>query len=127
MWWYMLRRFRHLPVTERHSLVIAVGHIIAHMALMVALVPMSTGASAREGLVIYPPLIALSGLGVFIIGSTNWSRFLPVGLFLMCLAPVLAWWPEASPLVYGVVVSSLLWYWTYAKGAFFATRPDTLP
>jgi hypothetical protein len=44
----------------------------------------------------YPALAACSGLGLFTPGSTNWSRFFPLGL-----AAILACWPELAPLLYG--------------------------
>jgi hypothetical protein len=122
-WWYMLRRFRDLPVTERHSLVIGVGHIMAHLALLAAFVPFSFTASARACLVLYPASMAITGLAVFTLGSTNWSRFFPMGILFFTLAPVMVLWSDESPLIVGVTFTVLLWYWTYAKRVYFAGRP----
>jgi serine/threonine-protein kinase len=115
LWWYMLRRFRHLPITERHSLIIAVGKIIVYFPVMLAYVPFSTTAPASTAQAIYPPLGAISGLAFFVLGSTNWSRFFPVGLGMMALTPAMAWWPEESPLIYAAAVAFVLWYWSVAK------------
>lgn len=126
LWWYMLRRFRQLPPTERHSLIIALGHILVYLPLLVAYVPLSLSAPARDGMGLYPALTALSGFGCFILGSTNWSRFFLIGLLLMALIPVTAWWPESSPLVYGISTVSMLWFWSFAKiGGFgyYADKP----
>jgi serine/threonine-protein kinase len=122
LWWYMLRRFRQLPVTERHSLVNAVGHIAVYIPLLVAFVPLSLSTPARAGLGIYPPLAALSGIGFFILGSTNWSRFFPIGLLTMGLVPVMTRWPESSPLVYGIFTAAMMWYWSFAKKDGFGYR-----
>jgi serine/threonine-protein kinase len=118
LWWYMLRRFRHLPVTERHSLIIAAGHILVMLALTLAYVPLSFTASAREVLAMYPAMAGCSGLGLFVLGSTNWSRFFLLGLGVIALVPVLAWWPEWSPLVYGGVTAAVMWYWAWSKKGF---------
>lgn len=122
-WWYMLRRFRDIPLTERHSLVIGVGHTLAHLALMTAYLPFSFSASARDYLVLYPAVMALSGLGLFTIGSTNWSRFFPVGLVLFGMTPLMARWPDESPLIFGITNAVLMWYWTIAKKMYFGNRP----
>ncbi len=123
LWWHMLRRFRQLPVTERHSLIIAVGMIAVYLPLMVAYVPFSLSTPAREGLKFYPPLAALSGLAFIVLGSTNWSRFFPIGLAVMALVPVLTWWPDEAPLIYGVSLAALLWYWAWAKHDGFGYKP----
>ena len=41
-------RFRHLPATERHSLIIAAGHISAYVAVTAAYVPLSAAAPAES-------------------------------------------------------------------------------
>jgi hypothetical protein len=125
LWWYMLRRFRHLPVTERHSLIIAVGKIIVYFPVMLAYVPLSASVPASTAQAIYPPLGAISGLAFFVLGSTNWARFFPVGLGMMALTPVMAWWPEESPLVYGAAITFILWYWSIAKKDGFGYKPPT--
>jgi serine/threonine-protein kinase len=124
LWWYMLSRFRQLPVTERHSLIIAVGHILGWFPLLVAFVPFSLSTPARAGLGIYPPLVALSGFGLFILGSTNWSRFFPLGLLMLGLVPVTTRWPESSPLVYGIASALMMWYWSFAKKDGFGYRAE---
>ncbi|HJZ56959.1 MAG TPA: serine/threonine-protein kinase [Gemmataceae bacterium] len=121
IWWYLLRRFRRLPGTERHSTMIAVAHMVGHIGLLVALVPLSFERPAREALRLYPPLIALSGMGCIVVGSTHWGRFVPIGLGVMALVPVTAWWPEVSPLIYGIVIAGVMWYWAYALGVTFAS------
>jgi hypothetical protein len=124
LWWYMLRRIRHLPLTERHSLVVAAGKIIVYLPVMLAYVPFSDTVSARVALGIYPPLCALSGLAFFVLGSTNWSRFFPVGLMMMVLTPVMAWWPEESPLLYGGTIAAVMWCWAYSKRDGFGYKSE---
>ncbi len=124
LWWYMLRRFRQLPVTERHSLIIAVGHIVVYFPLMTAFVPLSLSVPARVGLGMYPPLAAFSGFGFFILGSTNWSRFFPIGILTMGLVPIMTRWPDYSPLVFGGATAAVVWYWSYAKKDGFGYRAD---
>ena len=86
----MLRKFRQLPATEQHSLIIAAGAIAAYLALTVAYVPLSMSTPAGESLKMYPALAVVCGLGLFVLGSTNWSRFFPVGLCVIALAPIIA-------------------------------------
>lgn len=122
LWWYMLRKFRQLPPTEHHSLIIAAGSIAAYLALTVAYVPWSLSVPAREAVRMYPALATVCGLGLFVLGSTNWSRFFPIGLGVIALAPALARWPETSPLVFGVVMAVVMWGWSYVKRVTFC-RP----
>jgi len=121
-WWYMLRRFRHLPQSERHSLVMGGGYMAVAVALTAAYVPVSWDASARAALAMYPALGAVTGMSLFVLGSTNWSRFFFVGLAMIALAPVLAWWPEPAPLVYGLATAIVMGYWAYAKATAFGRR-----
>jgi len=108
----MMRRFRRLPTTERHSLVIGVGNkIFVYFPLMVAYVPFSLTVPARDAMALYAPLSALTGLSFFILGSTHWSRFFLIGLGMMWLVPVMTRWPEESPLVYGSTLALVMWYW----------------
>ncbi len=124
LWWYMLRRFRRLPITERHSLIIAAGMILVYFPLLVAYVPLSAEVPARDVMGLYPPLGALSGLALFILGSTNWSRFFLIGLGMMSLTPVMLWWPEESPLVYGGAIALVMWYWAATKKNVFGHTPS---
>ncbi|MBN9517862.1 serine/threonine protein kinase [bacterium] len=119
LWWYMLRRFRRLPPTERHSLIIAAGSVAVMLALTAAYVPPSADAPARLALGLYPPLMAACGLGLFVLGSTNWSRFFPIGVAVIALTPVTAWAGDAGPVLFGCVIAAVMWYWSYAKGVSF--------
>jgi serine/threonine-protein kinase len=121
-WHFLVRRFRHLPATERHSAMVAVGILPGTMALMVSLVPVSDDP-ARVALDMYPAVMVLTGLAFFIVGSTHWSVFLWFGLGVMALAPVTARWPEEGPLVCGVSVTACLLYWAYALRYTFGGRP----
>jgi eukaryotic-like serine/threonine-protein kinase len=125
LYWYMARRFRRLPPAERHNMMIALGHSLASVALTCAVVPMDLAAPASAALGVFPPLLALAGLCFFVVGSTHWSRFFPIGLGMMALAPLATLWPEASPLIYGVTSAATLWFWAYAKKVMFADHvPD---
>ncbi len=119
LWWFMVRRFRELPPTERHSLIIAAGHVVVYLSVTAAYVPPSLTASAVSALAMYPALAACSGLGLFTLGSTNWSRFFPLGLACILAAPLLAFWPDISPLVYGVGIAAVMWYWAFTKKFMF--------
>jgi hypothetical protein len=100
---------------------IAVGHRVRQIGLLFALVPISPDASAREGLRLSPPPTALSAMGCFIVGSRHWGRFVPIGLGVLCLVSVMAWWSVASPLLDGLVIASVMWYWACALGVTFAS------
>jgi predicted Ser/Thr protein kinase len=119
LWWYMARRFRRLPPSERHNMMIAVGHSLSSVALTLAVVPLDLSLPARECVGVFPALLTLSGLGFFVVGSTHWSRFFPIGLGMMTLAPVAAAWPETSPLIYAISSAACLWFWAYAKKVMF--------
>jgi serine/threonine-protein kinase len=114
MWWYEVRRFRWLPETERHSVMIGVGLLLASVALTLALLPWSLEAPAREALRLYPALAGVTGLALFVLGTTHWSRFYLMGLGMMALVPITARWPNAAPLLYGGAFAACLWYWAYA-------------
>ncbi len=122
LWWFMVRRFRELPPTERHSLIIAAGHVVVYLAVTAAYVPFSFTHSATSALGMYPALAACSGLGLFTLGSTNWSRFFPLGLACILAAPLLAFWPDVAPLVYGVGLAAVMWYWAFTKKVTFGVR-----
>jgi serine/threonine-protein kinase len=124
LWWYMLRRFSHLPQTERHSVVLATGNIAGYLAITVSYVPFSFTAPAEAVLGMYPAMAALTGLGLFMLGSTNWSVFFPIGAGVIALAPVMAWWPGASPLVFGVAVASVMWFWGWYKYRLMDRKPE---
>ncbi|QDU23513.1 serine/threonine-protein kinase [Urbifossiella limnaea] len=119
LWWYMLRRFRQLPPTERHSLIIGFGGIVGLVAVTIGYVPVSADAPARIILDTYPAQLVVAGFGTFVLGSTNWSRFFPIGLALIALVPFAVWYPQAGPYLYGVAAAALMWYWTYAKAVWF--------
>ena len=123
LWWYQFRRFRHVPREERHSAMIAAGHLLAQTALLV-LLPMNFTSPAREALHYYPPLTALSGLGLFVLGSTHWGRFVLLGVVVLLLIPMMAVWPLASPLLYGGTMAAVMWYWAYSLWVEFGrTKP----
>jgi hypothetical protein len=119
LWWYMARRFRRLPPAERHNMMIALGHSLGSVALTCAVLPFSLSAPAADALPVFPPLLALAGFGFFVVGSTHWSRFFPIGLGMLALAPLAAVWPDVSPLIYGAATTATLWFWAYAKRAMF--------
>jgi serine/threonine-protein kinase len=116
--YHMGTKFTRLPETEKHSMMIAVGHIIAHVGLCLAYVPFVGAASGV--LDVYPAQATVSGLALFIIGSTHWGRFFLFGLAVMMLAPLLLLWPIASPLIYGGMISASMWYWAYSVKVTFA-------
>ena len=120
----MAKKFTRLPETEQRSVMIAVGHVLAHVALTAACLPW-TGPAAQV-LPLYPAYAALTGLAFFIVGATHWGRFYWLGLGVMALAPVCAAWPDVAPLVYGGTTSACLWMWAYGVGVTFAGREAPL-
>jgi serine/threonine-protein kinase len=119
---FMARRFTRLPETEKDSMLIAVGHILAHVVLATAYVPF-TGPAA-QALAVYPAQAVVSGLALFVVGTTHWGRFFWIGLGVMAVAPVLALWPAAAPLVYGAAVAAAMWHWAYAVKVTFGRREE---
>jgi serine/threonine protein kinase len=119
LWFLLLRRFRELPITERHSMMVSIGNIAAQVVLFLAVVPLSLHGSCREILPLYPPLIVVSGLCFVILGSTNWGRLFPIGLVMMSLALVMSAWPETGPLLFATVVPLALIFWALAKWWYF--------
>jgi serine/threonine-protein kinase len=119
---YLMTRFRLLHPRERHSLVIGLGHLAVEVSLAAVYLPLAPTAPARNVLPIYPPLLAAAGLTLFICGSTFWGRLLVVGLGLIVAAPLLAWLPEWSPLLFGAVMAAALWWWAYCGRKYFAPQ-----
>jgi len=114
VWWYLVRKFHLLPNTERHSMMVAVGHIVANIALMLAYVPLSFELLASTALGVYPPLFVTSGYGLFVIGTTHWGRFYLFGVAVFALVPVAAALPQLSPFLYGTTVAAVMLYWAYS-------------
>jgi eukaryotic-like serine/threonine-protein kinase len=119
---YFMTRFRLLDGRERHTLIICLGHLAAEASLAVVYGPLSPFAPSRQVLAAYPPLMLISGLALFISGSTYWGRLIPVGLAVMALAPVAAWLPEWSPLLYGATAAVCLWWYAYCARKYFVPR-----
>ena len=117
---FRMARFRSLGAAERHSLIISLGSLAAIAALAVVYAPHKLGASARPVLDFFPPYVVVTGMTVFIGGSTYWGRLLPIGLGLIALAPILQRaLPEWSPLLCGAAVTAALWWWAYAAWKYF--------
>ena len=113
----MAKKFTRLPETEQHSVMVALGHVFAHIALTLTMMPYS--GTAAGALQIYPAMSAISGLAFFVIGTTHWGRFYWYGIGLMFLTPVLAVWPTAAPILYGVPVVAAMFHWAYAVKVTF--------
>jgi serine/threonine-protein kinase len=122
LWLLLLRRFRLLAATERHSSMAVAGTLAAQIVLFLTTGPLSPGAPSREVLALYPPLAVVAGLAFFFLGSTNWGRLYPIGLATMALAPLMAACPDAAPLLYAAAVSSWLAWWGLAKRHYFVRR-----
>jgi hypothetical protein len=123
---YFMTRFRLLDGRERHTLIICLGHLAAEASLAVVYGPLTPSAPSRQVLAAYPPLMVISGLALFISGSTYWGRLIPVGLAVIALAPVLAWLPEWSPLLYGATGAGCLWWYAYCARKYFVPRGNDL-
>lgn len=114
IWWYMLHRFRELPTSERHSLMVAIAHSLAGAFIFIAYAPLSWTIPASETLDLYPALLAITGMGLFVIGSTHWSRFFLVGSLVLLQIPFAVRFRELGPLLCGAAMAAALWYWAAA-------------
>jgi serine/threonine-protein kinase len=121
-WWYELRRFRRALPIERQATGAIVGHLLARTGLLV-LIPLAPEVRASAAFGYYPPLTAISGLALFILGTIHWGRFVLIGLAVLALVPVMHRFPAASPLLYGLVMAGIMWYWAYSVGITFARAP----
>jgi serine/threonine-protein kinase len=124
VWLLLLRRFRMVPATERHSIIIATGSLVAQVVLFLALVPLSLEGSSRQVLPVYPALIVVAGLCFFILGSTHWGRLVPLGLGTMALAVVMTAWPQVGPPLYAAVVPLCLVWWGLAKWWYYVRERE---
>jgi hypothetical protein len=70
-------------------------------------------------------LTVVSGLCIFIIGSTNWGRLLPLGLGMMGLVPVMARWPEVSPLLFALTIPVCPVWWGLAMRWYFVREGES--
>jgi serine/threonine-protein kinase len=122
LWLLLLRRFRYVPLTERHSILVASGNFVAMIVLFLAYAPFDLEASSRQVLPVYPGLVAVASVSFFVLASTHWGRFLLVGLATAALVPLAAAWPVYGPLLYGVVFPLSLTWWGLAKWWYFV-RP----
>jgi hypothetical protein len=128
IWFLLLRRFRLVPLTERHSIVVSIANVVAQVVLLFVIVPLNVQAPSREFLPYYPSMFIVSGLCFVVIGTTNWGRFLPIGLIVMGFALAAAAWPNAGPPLYTVVISGLLIWWGLAvRWYFIPPRSQTQP
>jgi serine/threonine-protein kinase len=121
--WNRVRRFRQVAVSDRHSIVMAIGLLFAQVVLALTLIPLNPDAQGQAVLAYYPPLAVVSGLAYISLVSTHWGRLLPVGLATMFLALVMAHWPESGPGVYAVVGSGVMIWWGLAKWWYFRGQP----
>jgi len=114
-----LRRFGEVPARERHSLMIGMGHLVFLVVLCLVHLPLDPWGPSADALGLFPPLLAATGMALFICGSTYWGRLLPIGLGLMLLTPLLAWLPGWSPLLHAAFVVPALWGWAYCTWRYF--------
>jgi hypothetical protein len=104
---------------------VALGHLVAHVVLFLTVVPWSVWDSCRPVLTLYPALTVVSGLCLFILGSTNWGWLFPVGLGTMCLALVVAAYPEQGPLLYAASTPIVVIVWGVATWWYFVRSRET--
>jgi hypothetical protein len=109
LWWYMAARFTRLPLTEQHSVMVAVGHLVTHIVYNFFCLPVSGPATIV--LTLYPAYTMISGLALFVIGTTHWGRFYWYGLLVMGLLPFVMWFENFSPLIYGIPVACSMLSW----------------
>jgi serine/threonine-protein kinase len=118
-----LGRFRQVPRTERHSLIIGVGLLIAEVLLAFIVLQLSPMAPEQAVLALYPPLTLLQGLAAFTLGSTHWGQLLPLGLAIMGTAVMMAAWPPLAPALFAIVLSFVRVWWGVALLRSFSGRP----
>ena len=117
---YMGARFSRLPETEKHSMLVAVGHTLAQIAVVYAGLVLDWNGDSTNMLKLYPAQAAVTGLALIVIGTTHWGRFFYMGLGLIAMVPILKNFPRAAPLVYGGAVAAIMFHWTYAVKVTFA-------
>lgn len=118
----MAKKFTRLPATEQHSVMVAVGLVIAHVLYSIATLPLT--GPATQALAIYPALAAGTGLAFFVIGTTHWGRFYWYGVGMMALALPAAAAPKAAPLLYAAAFAAAVWHWAYAVMVTFGGARD---
>jgi serine/threonine-protein kinase len=123
---YRIARFRSLSARERHGLIMGIGLMLIDLTLASIYLPIWSSVPARDVLGFYPPLAVTCGLALFITGSTYWGRLLPVGLAMIALAPVLAAWPEWSPLLFGILSGGSMLWWSYCTKTYFGPQPSAV-
>jgi serine/threonine-protein kinase len=113
IYFYLVRRFHLLPGTEKHSMMIAVGHLFVNVVLLVGYLPWSNNTDIRLSLGMYPALFVATGFGFFIIGTTHMGRFYVIGLTILLFVPFVASNLSKAPLLYGSLFSIVMLYWAY--------------
>jgi len=93
IWWFGILQNRKLNRIERVGTAQHIGMMLAGLAL----IPACIGGQGGYLLTLYPPLMAVVGLGIFAQGAIHWGRYYVLGsLFLliaalMPLVPIKFW------------------------------------
>jgi serine/threonine-protein kinase len=117
-----LASFGEVHPKEGHSMMLGLGVLAFLTVLCFVYLPLDPWAPSAGALALYPPLLAATGMALFICGSAYWGRLLPVGLGLMALTPLLAWLPAWSPLLHAALVVPVLWWWAYCTCRYLSER-----
>jgi serine/threonine-protein kinase len=120
-----LVRFGEVHPKERHSMMFGLGVLAFLTVLCFVYLPLDLWAPSTGALALYPPLLAATGMALFICGAAYWGPLSPVGLGLMALSPLLAWLPAWSPLLHAALVVPVLWWWAYCTCRYLSEAPAT--
>jgi hypothetical protein len=121
---YRIARFRKLDARERHGLFMGLGVMIIELMANFIYTPLSLSDSARTVAAYYPPMALVTGMIYFIAGSTYWGRLLAIGLAMIALAPLLAAFPDYSPLLFGLLCAPMSFLWAYAARNYFGPQAN---
>ncbi len=113
IYYYLVRRFHLLPRTEKHSMMLAVGHVLVNLVLLAAYVPWSLAGPVQPSLAMYPSLYVASGYGIFILGTTHMGRFYLIGMVILAKVPFIVLLPHLAPPLYGTLLAVVMLYWAY--------------
>jgi hypothetical protein len=95
-------------VVERHNWTMWVGHMLATAVVLIVgrFLPVLASLTPHQRiLAVYPAVVVLTGLVMFIQGSVFWGLYYLFGLACFALALVMPLTPGWEPLEYGALMS----------------------
>ncbi len=121
-WYFTLKHFHLLPAGQYTAVMCSVGYWLATCAVFLGQSPLDPTRPARDCLPLWPSLMVVSGLTHFVTGLVFWGRLMATGLLVLALACVVRWAGDFAPLVHGVTMSAILWWWAWEARRRFLTH-----